>query len=416
MDKNFFDSVQVVLNNGIRITTIKKTTQLGAIHCGINAGSLHEKKEHRGISHFTEHMLFKGTANRSNVQLNTELENLGGEYNAYTDLSSTVYSVTALAEELDNSLELLSDMLISSNFPQEEIEKEKGVILAEIRNSNDDVEDLSFSKVNSIAFKNSPLKISTLGDEASVKKINRKELVDFFEANYLPNNCYISIVSPYDHELVVSSIKKYFGNWEQKKIMRNQVVSEKNIETKKTSYKNDIQQSTVVFLYNFLGLNNKEELALGILNHKLGASANSILFRKLREEKGLAYDVYSDLDNTKDVKLLYIYTAVANENVRESIDIINTCIDKIKKREIIFDEETIWLMKKALKTDIASTLEDSTDLGNYVLHRDIENKSIHGFEENLILLEEITAEDIYNVAHKVFNGPTIHVLLSRESD
>lgn len=411
MKKHFFDAKQFILNNGLKITTIKRNTQITAIHCGFNTGALHEKQDERGISHFVEHMLFKGTKQRTNVELNNYLEDMGGEYNAYTDFNSTVYGITALSEELENSLEVLSDMLQNSIFPQEEIEREKGVILAEIRTSNDDIEDLSFKKINSIAFKKSPLRISILGEEASVRKFTREELIDYYRKNYIPNNCCLSIVSPYNHDYVLKIVEKYFENWICKEFKREAIFAEKNIETKKSTYKKEIQQSTIIYLYTFFDLNTKEELALKILNHKLGASGNSILFRELREERGLAYDVYSDADNTKDVKTLYIYTAVGNENVSESIETINSCIDKIKNKTITFDEKTIGLMKKVIKTAIALTLEDSTDLGNYVLHRDIENKNIYGFEEDLILLEEIKGEDLYSIANKVFKAPTIHLLL-----
>ncbi len=415
MKKKFFDAKRFTLDNGLKIITIKRNTQITAVHCSINTGSLHESEDERGISHFVEHMLFKGTEKRTNIELNNYLEDIGGEYNAYTDFNSTVYGITALSEELENSLEILSDMLKNSTFPEEEIEREKGVILAEIRTSNDDIEDFSFKKVNSIAFKKSPLRVSTLGEENSVKKFTKEKLLNFYKSNYIPNNCYLSIVSPFNHDDVLKITEKYFNNWIRKDFNRGEIITEKNIEMKKFTYKKEIQQSTIIYLYTFFNLDKREELALKILNHKFGASANSILFRELREERGLAYDVYSDADNSKDVKTLYIYTAVGSENVKESIETINSCIDKIKNRNIIFDEKTINLMKKVIKTAIALTLEDSTDLGNYVLHRAIENKDIHGFEEDLILLDDIKSEDLYNAANKVFNGPTIHVLLPRKS-
>lgn len=408
-----FDAIQNVLPNGIKLVTVKKDTQIVSIHAGIKIGSIYEDVNSKGISHFIEHMLFKGTKVRSNEQLNSELEKLGGEYNAYTDITSTVYSITALSEELTKSLELLSDMLINSTFPEEEIEKEREVILAEIRTNRDDIEDYSFKRINEVAFDKSPLKYETIGDEETVKSFNREKIIDFYFKYYVPNNCYISVVSPLEHEEVFQIVSKYFKEWEGKEFKRQEVIVEKNIPCKKISYKKDIEQSTIIYLFTFHNISKEEELALRILNHKFGESANSILFRRLREERGLAYDVYTDLDLTKDVKTLYIYTAVSEENIRETLKTIDDCINKIKKEEIVFDDSMIALMKKVLRTAVAFTLEDSTDIGNYVLHQIIDGEDIYKFLTDMKDIESIKKKDIYNVAKLIFNDPTIHILKNK---
>jgi len=405
-----FDAKQKVLPNGIKLITIKKDTQIAAIHTGIKIGSIYESANEKGISHFIEHMLFKGSKVRTNEQLNIELEALGGEYNAYTDNTSTVYSITTLSEELEKSIELLSDMLINASFPNEEIEKERDVILAEIRTSKDDVEDYSFKKINEIAFDKSPLKYETIGDEKNIKKFNREKLINFYDKYYVPNNCYISIVSPFNHDEIFDMVGNYFHDWIWKEFKREEVIIEDNIPCKKVSYKKDIEQSTIIYLFTFHNLNKEEELSLRILNHKFGESANSILFRDLREERGLAYDVYSDLDLTSSVKTLYIYTAVGEESIEETIKVIDNCIDRIKNEEIVFDDSTIKLMKKVLKTAVAFTLEDCTDIGNYVLHQIIDDEDIYKFMSDMSKLEQVRKKDIYDVAKLVLKNPTIHIL------
>lgn len=415
MKKDIFDARQTILPNGINLMSIKRDTQITAVHAGIKVGSLNERKNEKGLSHFVEHMLFKGTKARNNEKLNSDLEERGGEYNAYTDFNSTVYSITALSEELEPSLELISDMLINSTFPETEIEKERGVILAEIRTSNDDVEDFSFRKIHEIAFKRSPLRYDTIGEEKTVKKFTRDEIAEFYSKYYLPNNCVISIVSPFEHEYILKLILKYFQDWESKELRNTKFIIENNVPIKKISYKKEIEQNTIIYAYTFHNLDKKEELALKILNHKLGESANSVLFRELREERGLAYDVYSQLDISKYVKTMYIYTAVSFDNIDETLDIINNSIVRIKNADIKFDESTISLMKKVLKTALASTMEDSTDLCNYVLHQLIDAESIYEFENDMSNLENIKKEDLYDVANKVLNDPTIHVLSSEKS-
>lgn len=416
MEKGIFDLKKYNLDNGLNLVTIKKETQLVSIHVGIKIGSIYENREEKGIAHFVEHMLFKGTENKNNEELNESLEQRAGEYNAYTDYNCTVYSITALNDELKMSIELLSDMLQNSTFPADEVEKERGVILAEIRTSKDDIEDYSFRKVMENAFRNSSIKIDTIGKEGTIKKFTRDQLVDFYCRYYVPNNTCITIVSPNEHEEVLNLVTKYFSSWKSCDYIKGSVKVENNIPFRKVSYKRDIEQSTIVYLYTFHGLSKQEELALRILNYKLGESANSILFRKLREEKGLAYDVYSELDATKDVKILSIYTSVNEEDVSDAVDTIDGIIYDIKNKNIVLDERNVSLMKKVLKTAVAGTLEDSTQLGNYVLHQIIDGEDIYEFVDDMNNMERIKSEDIYNISRKVLESPTVHILLPEKSD
>lgn len=416
MEKGIFDLKKYNLDNGLNLVTIKKETQLVSIHIGIKIGSIYENREEKGIAHFVEHMLFKGTENKNNEELNESLEQRAGEYNAYTDYNCTVYSITALNDELKMSIELLSDMLQNSTFLADEVEKERGVILAEIRTSKDDIEDYSFRKVMENAFRNSSIKIDTIGKESTIKKFTRDQLVDFYCRYYVPNNTCITIVSPNEHEEIFNLVAKYFSSWKSCDYIKGSVKVENNIPSRKVSYKRDIEQSTIVYLYTFHGLSKQEELALRILNYKLGESANSILFRKLREEKGLAYDVYSELDATKDVKILSIYTSVNEEDVSDAVDTIDGIIYDIKNKNIVLDERNISLMKKVLKTAVAGTLEDSTQLGNYVLHQIIDGEDIYEFVDDMNNMERIKSEDIYNISRKVLESPTVHILLPEKSD
>ena len=173
MIKLNFDVKKHILKNGLEVITIKKNTQISSINIGIKVGALNETLEEKGISHFIEHMIFKGTENRTFQRLNDELESLGGEYNAYTDYSQTVYSISCLEEEFINGIELLSDMLINSKLPEEEVDKERGVILAEIRSSKDSVEDFSFKRINEVAFEHSALKYDVATKSNAIKKLQR---------------------------------------------------------------------------------------------------------------------------------------------------------------------------------------------------------------------------------------------------
>lgn len=414
MHKITFDGNISILKNGIRLVTIKKNSQLAALHIGVKIGSLYENNKEKGISHFIEHMLFKGTIKRSNEEINQALEERGGEYNAYTDYHSTVYSMTCLQEEMESSLEVLSDMILNSNFSSKELEVERGVILAEIRTSKDDVEDFSFKRIHELAFRTSSVRYDISGEEELVKNYTREDLWNFYKRYYVPNNCYVTLVSSMEHQEAVTLIEKYMGDWKAEKLAHPEIFIENNIPGTHTTYKKNIEQSTIVYAYTFHNLDKREELALKILNHKLGESANALLFRRLREERGLAYDVYSQTDMSRAVKTLYIYTAVEKNKVKEAIETINTCIRDIINKEVLFDINTVNLMKKVLKTAVVSILEDSTDLSNYVLHQVIDEESIYEYMEDLENMESITSEELYKVAEKVFKEPTIHILLPKK--
>lgn len=407
-----FDVKKHYLDNGLEILTIKKDTQIASINLGVKVGAIYESLEEKGISHFIEHMLFKGTNKRNNEELNDELESLGGEYNAYTDYNSTVYTISCLSEELENACILLGDMITSSNFPEEEIERERGVILAEMRTSKDDIEDLSFKRVNEVAFNSSPLRYDVTGLEEVVKGLKRDDIKRFYNKYYTPKNSLITMVSSMEHEDAKELISREFSNWQGAEEVEHPVICEDNIPLKKVSYKNDMEQSTIVYLYTFYHLDKNDELALRILNHRLGESSNSLLFREVREKKGLAYDIYTHLDMTKNVKTLYVYTTVSDEDVEEAIRAIDETLNNVVNGNIEIGNKDLAIMKKVHKTAVISTLEDSAELCNYILHQELEDEDIYEFVKDMEGLNNLNKDKIYKVSKLVLKDPTIHILTS----
>lgn len=414
MVKQILNSKEYELENGIQLITLKKDTNIASIHVGMKIGAMNENIDEKGISHFIEHMVFKGTSKRDNHKINQDFEERAGSYDAYTDYTSTVFSITALSEELEASTELLSDMMMNSIFPEEEMEKERNVILSEFKSDMDDVEQYSFFKINEIAFEKSPLRYDVLGSEKTIKSFTRDRIKEFYDKYYIPNRCVISIVSPFDHEDMKKMIEKYFKHWKKGEYENILVSVEKNKNIEKISYKNNIEQNTILFLYTFYGLTRKEELALQVLNHKLGQSANSILFRALREEKGFSYDAYTEMDTTKFIKTLYIYTTAQEDDINEAKKVIEECIEKIKVQETYFDEKNVIHMKKVIKTAVVLMLEDVEGLGNYVLDQKMMDRKIDAFIDEIKELDNIQSDYINRVANKVLCDPTIHILSSNE--
>lgn len=407
------DLKEEILSNGIKLISVKKNTSLFSAQIGVKVGSLHEKRSEKGYAHFIEHMLFKGTKNRSNQDINHDMENIGGDSNAFTDYTYTVYSITALKEDIKDSLDLLSDMIINPAFPEDEIQKEKGVVLSEIKASKDDSEDLSFSLVNNLAFSKSGLKYDILGIESVIEKIERKNILSFYSRYYVPSNTVISITSSYEHNEIRDMAESFFGRWESKPSVETKIITEKNKEKTKIIRRNDIEQCCIIYLYTFNGFTKEEETALKILNYKLSDSTNSVLFRRLREDTGLVYDVYTHMDTLTDVKTFYIYTQVNSEGREEAERILNQSISDILDRRIKFDDKTIISIKKSMKNALANTLENTAEIADFCLYKAIEGEKIESLQQEIDKFSNISEEDIYNVAEKLFDQGTVHIIIPR---
>lgn len=414
MNKWNFDNKRHILKNGMKAITIKRNTHIAAVNIGINIGSLYEEENERGLSHFLEHMMFKGTKTRSNEILNKDLEFLGGDYNAYTDNLTTVYSASCLFDEIENATSIIADMVINSKFDKKEIKREKGVVLAEIRSSKDSVEDLTFRRLNEFAFAKSSLKYDVLGTEKTVESFTRDQIVDYYNRYYTPDNCVIVVVSPMEHSDCIAMIEKVFASWSGICAKKKELIKEKNVDGVFTTYKKQIEQNTIAYLYSLIDIKEDDEMPLKILNHKLGESSNSILFRELRENRGLAYDVYTCIDLSKNIKIMNIFTAVSEESIDESKDTIDEVIEDIKNEVIKIDDDTLELMKKIHKTAVLSTLEDSSELCSYVLNQELEQVDIDEFIKDMKKLEVLKKEDITRVAREYLVCPTIHILKSEE--
>ncbi|GAA0179167.1 pitrilysin family protein [Clostridium sediminicola] len=412
--KKTLDINEQILGNGLKLISVKRDTELFSLNLGIKVGALLEEKAEKGITHFIEHMLFKGTNKRNNEVLNRELELIGGEYNAYTEYNSTVYTINALNTEISKSIELLSDMVLNSVFDSKEIEKEKSVVISEIGSKKDDLEYLCIQKAIELAFEKSNLKYDTLGKKSDINKLTRSQIIEFYKKYYVPSNSVMIVISNFEHQYIKELVETHFLPWKDKKMLKEKILVEDNIPLIKKTYKRDCEHVNIAYLFTFHGLTYQEELALRILCYKLGESQNSILFRKLREDRGLVYDIYSDIDNSKNIKLIYFYTSVNEENMDEAMDIIEKSFEDIKNKKIKYTKDDIELMKKIFKTSLTSTLEDTIELGDYLLSLVLDERNVSEYENYDKNLEEINVEDIQSIAAKVLCNPTLHIISSKK--
>lgn len=399
-----------VLSNGLRIITSFRDSDIFSMGVGIKVGSLYEDEKINGVSHMIEHMLFKGTHKRDTDRINSDIERLAGDLDIYTTYHQTVLTIDIMREKAEASLELVSDMLKNSVFPEDEFKLEKKVIIEEIKMEDDDSEDLSYLGLYKQAFTDEWYKYHIAGTVKSLKGIKVEFLRDFYHAYYVPNNVVICVVSSFTHDEVVKMVEGYFGDWKYKEVRgieeKNFSISPKKVE----KYKEGISQTHVLYGFDIQDLNKREEAALTLLNEKIGAGANSVLFKELRDKRGFAYSVYSNIDFLTNLKMFYIYAGISEENLEETLKIIDLVIEDFKKSLIRMDDESIDLIRDIFKTHTAIAMESSSHMVDYLLDGELDYGNPLEFMEVLRLMDSIGSEDIRGIIEKVLKNPIVHIL------
>ena len=329
-----------VLESGITLITEKKS-YFNSISIGlwVKTGSVYEPAELNGISHFIEHLLFKGTKNRTYKEINREIDLMGGALNAFTGTELTCLYTKVLYKNYDNALNLLIDLMFNSLFPEEEIEKEKGVILQEISGVQDDPSDYSMELFHKNLYGNSPYALPILGTEDTISGFNRKKILDYYSFRYSPQNVVISAAGNLDHDKIADSVNRYMCGITSK---FDAVKTDKELATDKFFgdfiHEKDLEQTH--FLIGLEGVSrlDKDFFSVEVLNAILGGSVSSRLFQEVRENKGLAYSIYSNSVFHKFDGFFYIYAGVSPKKFALSKKLIFEIIDEIVSGNISDDE------------------------------------------------------------------------------
>ncbi|MCY6958247.1 M16 family metallopeptidase [Clostridium brassicae] len=370
------------LNNGLRII-FEKIDYVSSATVGIwvENGSRNENYKNNGISHFIEHMFFKGTESKNAKEIVEVVENLGGQINAFTGKEATCFYIKVLNSHLELGLELLSDMLFNSKFSVEDIEKEKKVVIEEINMSKDDPEDVLIDLHSCAAFGEDSIALPILGNEETVGSFTREMLLEYVKSYYIPENSVISICGNFDEDNIHKIIEKFFGEWNS----NNKKIT--NYSLPQILNNNLFQNKKIEQLHIGLGLRgvetgNDDVYPMMILNTILGGGASSKLFQKIREDLGMCYSIYSYLSPYINCGITTIYTSL---NPIYAIDAINY----IKEELIDFSKTEITDFKLLkLKEQIK---------GNFILG--LESTSSRMFRNGRIALflnKIITPEDIMN--------------------
>lgn len=405
---------KTILPNGLKIITSYREGNLFSMGVGVKVGSLFENGNNNGISHMIEHMIFKGTTRRNRDILNDDIEKLAGDFDIYTSYNQTVLTIDTMKKHAKDSLDIVSDMLMNASFPEKEFRLEKKVIIEEIKMTKDDPEDWSYLGLYKTAYPERWHKYHIAGTIKSVKGLKVDMLKEFYKNYYVPNNTVICIVSSYTHEEVLEMIDEYFTPWQEKQVEKLIVESVDVKPGKVIRHKKGIGQVHLLYGFDIQNLSKKEEIILSLLNEKIGAGANSILFKELRDKRGYAYSLYSDIDFITNLKMFYIYAGISEENLRATLDVINTIILKLKNRELLIDETSINLLKEIFNTNTEIRLESSSSIVDYLMDGEMNYGNPEEYKLEIELMKEINFEDVLMVIDKVFKEPIIHVLLPIE--
>jgi len=316
------DYHRVVLDNGIRVVS-EHMPSVRSVSLGVwvNVGSRDERQGEEGISHFLEHMFFKGTARRSADTISREIDQMGGELNAFTSRETTTFYLNVLDNDLIKAIALLIDLFQHSTFAARELEKEKQVILEEMRMVQDDPEDYVHDLHTSQVLQRHPLGRPIIGSEKTVTHLRRSDLLKYRMRHYHPEKIVIAVAGQFDQRILIKTLSKTFGRLQAATPPPNGR-SQPTITPGIVVRKKRLTQAHLCLGIKGLPRDHKNRYTLGLLNSMLGGSVSSRLFREIREKRGLAYSIYSCLSNFEDVGMLTIYAATRATEITHVLTLI----------------------------------------------------------------------------------------------
>ena len=397
------------LKNGLTIIG-EEIPYLKSISLGVwvKAGSIMETKENSGVSHFIEHMLFKGTTNRTSKELAREIDNLGGVINAFTSKECTCFYVKLLDEHINIGIDVLSDMILNSRFDELDIKKEKSVILEELKMYEDSPDDLVYDLLLENIYKDHSLGMNILVDRQSLKNLKRESILDYYNEYYVPNNSIISICGNFKFEEIVKQIEEKFKTWQPKSV--DTTTTKPNFNPCIVKKNKDIEQVNLAINLDAIPMtNNREVYALSVVNNVFGGSISSRLFQKIREEKGLAYSIYSSQTLYEDCGELGIFASTSTENIQEVYKSILEEIELIRNEYISPQEihESKEQLKGSYMLDLESTSSRMMSNGKNLLMR---NK-VDDEQDIIDYINAVEYDDVVKIIKKVFNTENMGVCI-----
>ena len=396
--------VREVLDGGLRLIT-ETMPHVRSVTIGVwlMRGSRHETEDRSGIAHFVEHMLFKGTDTRSAEDIAQAIDSIGGQLDAFTAKEYASYYIKVLDEHLPLAVDLLADIVLRPAFVPEEIEREKKVILEEIKMVEDTPDDLVHELFTQHFWEGHPLGRPILGSKDTVEALGVDWLREYFRGAYVAPNMIISAAGNLQHEQVRDLVARAFASLppsgDPLAEDAPRVVPQVITRTK------DLEQSHVCLGTNSYPQRHDDRYVSYILNTLLGGSMSSRLFQNVREKRGLAYAVFSGLSAYRDAGNITIYAGCANEAVGEVIDL---CVEELRglKRTPVPDAE-LRRAKDHLKGSLMLSLENTASRMSHLARQEIYFDRHFGLDETLAGVERVSPDDLQRVAHDLFSNGSL---------
>jgi predicted Zn-dependent peptidase len=391
---------KTVLENGIRVIT-EEIPYLKSVSIGIwvTTGSRDEQPHENGISHFIEHLLFKGTERRTAFDIAKEIDSVGGTLNAFTGREYTCFYAKVIDKNLPLAIDLLSDIFLHSLLDEKDVEKERMVILQEIRMVEDTPDDYVHDLFNRTCWGNHPLGFPICGTADSVQSFRRDQIEQFFRSQYQPHRIIVCAAGNLRHQNVVDLIEATFGRISGSNHIRER---EKPCSISTTYVlKRDLEQ--VHFCLGTHGLHYNHSLRFGsyVLNTILGGGMSSRLFQEIRENRGLAYSVYSYLPSYIDAGLVVVYAGTDENSFEEVMELILKEFKRLKSEP--FNNGELETAKEQLKGNLLLSLESSDSLMTRLAKNEIYFETYQTVDSILKGIDEVNEEMVKNLASQIFD-------------
>lgn len=389
-----------ILKNNLTIV-YEKLPYVRSVSFGlwVGTGSRYETPELNGISHFIEHMLFKGTETKTAKDIAMAIDNVGGQINAFTGKECTCFYTKTLDEDLETAIEVISDMLFNSRFDPAHIETEKKVIAEEIGMYEDYPEEMVHDMLTEEIWSGNSLGYPILGSYQSVAAIRREDIIDYMKTFYVPENSVISVAGNFDEYRLIEMVEKYFGNWQTHNYCRMHAYKpwfNRSIKIKRK------ETEQVHMCIGFRGVKHGEESLYSLLtmNNILGGGMSSRLFQKVREELGLAYSIYSYPTSYRDVGMFTIYAASSPQQYEEVIRLIRDEIESLVLKSIT--EADVEKAKNQLKGSFIIGLDSTSGRMNSMGKSQLMMGRIRTPDEILESIDRVSMASINEMIEYVF--------------
>lgn len=392
------------LSNGIRVVseTLPKTRSV-SIGVWVKVGSRHEPPEWGGVSHFIEHLFFKGTEKRSAKDIAIEMDSIGGEMNAFTSQETTTYYVKVVDEHLPIAIDLLSDILIGSRFDRAEMDKERKVILEEIKSVEDTPDDYIHELFTGTVWPDNPLGRPILGTRDTIRSLKHENIITYIGSYYNPKEIVISVAGNFEHDRLVELLESSFGRLKRTGIPKNE--SSPRFSQDVVVRKKQLAQVQLCIGCKGLHYTHEDRFVVSALNTVLGNSMSSRLFQEVREQNALAYSIYSYVTAYRDTGLLTIYAGTDPANTLEVVRLVMKEIRKIRDEGITSAEET--RVKNQIKGSLVLSLESSNSHMSRIARQEIYFGKYLSIDDIIRGVEKVTAGQVQRLANELFTRDSI---------